>query len=89
MDRIHKKTLQDLNQLCIAQNMEEAIHMESMLDLLEMVHAGKEDAAKEIFKLTVEHLKDRQEADTRRASESSKFQADATAQLANCLMCQR
>lgn len=81
-DRVYKKKLQDLNELHIAQSMEEAIYMEQMLDLLDKVQGGKETAAKEIFDLHVQKLKGRQEADTRRGQELANFQADATKQIA-------
>lgn len=81
-ERVYKKKLQDLNELHIAQNMEEAIYMESMLDLLEKVQVGKENAAKEVFELHVKNLKERQESETQRSQELIKFQADATVEIA-------
>ncbi len=79
-DRVYKKKLQDLNELHIAQNMEEA-----MLDLLDKVQTGKENAAKEVFELHVKNLKERQEADTRRSQELAKLQADATVEIAKLI----
>ena len=81
-DRVYKKKLQDLNELHIAQNMEEAIYMESMLELLDKVQSGKETAALEIFELDVQHIKQRQQGESRRAEELAKFQADATVKIA-------
>lgn len=81
-DRVYRKKVQDLNELHIAQNLEEAIYMESMLDLLDKVQAGKETAAKEVFELHVKNLRDRQESDTRRSQELTNLRADATVEIA-------
>ena len=74
-DRIYKKKLQDLNELQMAQNMEEAVYMESMLTLLDKVQSGKEAAAKDIFELHVQHLKDRRKSGVQRAEATSSTNA--------------
>lgn len=81
-NRLYHKKKSDLNELHMTQNMEEAMYLESMLDLLFKVQQGKESAARELFELHVGHLKEQRVTLERRNGELADLRADATLEMA-------
>jgi hypothetical protein len=80
--RLYHKEKMDLNELHLAQNLEEAVYLESMLNLLDEVLAGKETAARALFELQIKGFNTQREANAKREVDLALFNASATLELA-------
>ena len=60
-NRLYQKKKADLNEVHMAQTLEEAVYLESMMDVLDSVQAGKETAARELFELHIRNIKAQRE----------------------------
>lgn len=65
--RLYQKKEIDLNAMHAAQTLEEALYLESMLNLLDQIQSAKETAARELFDLRINYFKDQQEASNARS----------------------
>lgn len=79
--RIFRKKEADINELNMMQNYEEAVYLESIINLLDRVQEAKEIAANEIFKLQIGDLKRQQEIILKQEEELNKFKAEATVEI--------
>ena len=77
-----RKKEANLNELHMAQNLEEASYLETMFGLLNKVTEAKEVATTEIFQLEIAHLKAAQSANAERAQHLHDLQAEATSEMA-------
>jgi len=82
VNRIYHKKKTDLNELHMAQNLEEAMYLETMIDLLDVVQEGKENAALELFQFQVQELKDQVRNNAKRVEEFNRFMAEAALEKA-------
>lgn len=80
-DRVYQKKLGDLNELHMAQNFEEAIYLESMVEILDRIQAAKETAAREIFELDIQNFRKLQDLNSRRLEELKEFAAEAALKM--------
>jgi hypothetical protein len=80
--RLYHKKKTDLNELHLAQNLEEAVYLESTLNLLDEVLAGKETAARALFELQIKGFNTQREANAKREVDLALFNAAATLELA-------
>lgn len=80
--RIYRQKESDMNEIHMAQNLEEAVYLETIISLLDGVQHAKETATNDVFKLQVENLRLVQEANLGRDNELKKLQADATLEIA-------
>ena len=81
-ERIYRNKESNLNELHMAQNLEEAVYLEAIIDLLERVQVAKEDAATEMFQLQVQDLKDRRKSLGIREKNLSELRAASTIEMA-------
>ena len=78
-----RKKEANLNELHMAQNLEEASYLETMFGLLNKVTEAKEVATTKIFQLEIGHLKAAQNANAERAQHLHDLQAEATSRMAD------
>lgn len=80
--RLFRKKKADLNELHMARTLEEAVFLESMMDLVDKVQGAKEQAAKDMFTLHVQHLKQERNMNAERKQELELFVAAGTLEMA-------
>ena len=80
--RIYRRKEANLNELHMAQNVEEAAYLESIVGMLDRVQAAKEAAATELFELQVDQLRRRREALVRRERDMHNLREEATLEMA-------
>lgn len=80
--RIFHKKKTDLNELHMAQHLEESVYLDKMMDLLDGVQVAKEKAAEDIFQLQLEDLKKQRENNDRRNRELEALNAECKIQMA-------
>jgi signal transduction histidine kinase len=80
--RVYQNKKANLNELHLAQTLEEAVYLDSMMDLLDSVQAGKETAARELFELHVSNLMAQREANSRRAADRALLRASTLLEIA-------
>ena len=80
--RIYRRKEANLNELHMAQNVEEAAYLESIVGMLDRVQAAKEAAATELFELQVDQLRRRREALVRRERDMHNLREEANLEMA-------
>jgi signal transduction histidine kinase len=81
-NRLYQKKKADLNEVHMAQTLEEAVYLESMMDVLDSVQSGKETAARELFELHIRNIKAQREANAKREDNRALLMASATLEMA-------
>mmetsp|Transcript_22983 Transcript_22983/g.54232 ORF Transcript_22983/g.54232 Transcript_22983/m.54232 type:complete len:1053 (+) Transcript_22983:227-3385(+) len=81
-ERMYQVKVANLNQLHMAQNLEESGYLEQMFLLLDKVSAAKEAAASDLFQHDMEEARSLKELNVRLDGELEKARADATIELA-------
>mmetsp|Transcript_38069 Transcript_38069/g.45997 ORF Transcript_38069/g.45997 Transcript_38069/m.45997 type:complete len:1181 (-) Transcript_38069:92-3634(-) len=80
--RVYNKKMNDINEYHMAQNLEESLYLDKMMDLLYSVQGAKEVAAEEMFKLQVDDLKKQRKENERRDSEMDKLRQESALEMA-------
>ena len=80
--RLYEKKKADANEYHMAQSIEEAQYLESVIGLLDKVQNGKEDAAKSLFALQVTQLKEAAASAQKRKNELEVFYARSKMEIA-------
>ena len=80
--RLFQKEKADLNELHMAQTLEEAMYLEATMVSLSKVQEVKENAARELFELHITNLKEERDNNERRSEELELFAASATLEMA-------
>jgi hypothetical protein len=81
-ERLYQKMQADLNEKQLAQSLEEAVYLESMMGMLDSVQTFKEGAARELFDLHVKNIKAERNSNERRSEELDLFTAAGTLEMA-------
>jgi hypothetical protein len=81
-ERLYQKKKSDLNEKHMAQTLNEAIYLESMMDVLDHVQTFKEGAARELFDLHVKNIKAARDSNEKRTEEINLFSAAGTLEMA-------
>jgi len=84
-ERVYRSNESNLNELHMAQNLEEAAYLEAMFELLDRVQTAKETATTELFLLNGKDLKECKKSASRRDQEMDDLQAEATLEMAKMM----
>ena len=79
--RLYEKKKSDVNEFYMAQCIEEALYLESVLGLLDKVQSGKEEAARSVLALQVEQLKTAAASAAERKNELELFYASSKLEM--------
>lgn len=81
-ERMFRKKEANLNELHMAQNLEEAAYLEGMFELLDKVQLAKEQAATDLFRLQVEDLKFLDVVERKMDARLNELRAEAALEMA-------
>ena len=80
--RLFRKKKADLNKFHMTRTLEEAVFLESMMNVLDKVQKGKEAATRDMFDLHVRNLKTERANNDRRQDKIELFVASGTLEMA-------
>jgi signal transduction histidine kinase/CheY-like chemotaxis protein len=85
VERIFRKKESDMGEINMIQNLEESTYLERIISLLDDVQETKEDAADAYFRLQIKHVRQQQDADTKRLDELTDMKAKSMIEMAELI----